>query len=359
MPLFSSRCLSAAIVGAVVTGLLTMVGPSGGEVASAQHMARPGTPREVYLASLYRGPHPGPSDLAGRILRRDREGTFDGQQDAELLRRIRTQPIRRISFNRGGSSLSLRLELSDGSSAAFKPDQTHEHTVPRKEIAAYRLNRYLGLSRVPPASHRVITPKELYTRLAPEQRHLFFRLRKEARFSPNGSLVGQVSWWVPEIRYLPLNQKAERDKWIRWLKATKPIPVDHADMAAQISAMLVFDFLINNPDRFSGNNTMATPDGTFLYFMDNTYSFNPLPQGGRLAKAAFMRTTRFSRSLYRRLQSLDAQRLASLLDVPPDCPWPLLTEEEMEAVIQRRGYAIQRITSIIARHGWERTMVFP
>src|SRR5581483_6750058 len=79
-------------------------------------------------------------------------GTFLGMSDELLLQRVRTQPIVRFKLNHGGSSLSFRIELADGSRAAWKPTQTNTQTIPRKEIAAYRLNRLLGLNAVPPAA---------------------------------------------------------------------------------------------------------------------------------------------------------------------------------------------------------------
>ncbi len=67
--------------------------------------------------------------------------------DELLLERVRTQPIVRFKFNHGGSSISFRVEFADGSRAAWKPTQTNTQTIPRKELAAYRLNRLLGPQR--------------------------------------------------------------------------------------------------------------------------------------------------------------------------------------------------------------------
>ena len=44
-------------------------------------------------------------------------------------------------------------------------------------------------------------------------------------------------------------------------------------MAAQVSTLIVFDFLTANPDRYSGGNMKMSPDGKQLFFMDNTMSF--------------------------------------------------------------------------------------
>lgn len=311
------------------------------------------------LASLYVQPwRPSGGPAASTVLR-ERPGFWNGVRDDALLHRIQRQPIKKIAFNLGGSSLSLRLFLADGSSAAFKPEQIHTQTVPRKEIAAYRLNRLLGLARVPPATWRVVSLREVYRKIVPTQRHLLFRIRKEARFRRAWQLAGEVSWWIPRIKYIPIDRWKARKRWYQWLKAYKRLPTRFVQATAQLSVMLIFDFLINNPDRFSGYNTMSTPDQSFLYFMDNTYSFFPSPRGGRRARNGLHRTMRFSRHLYRSLKAITPERLRAAMRVRPGAPFSLLTDEEMRAVIARRYYAVQHINRVIARYGWAKTMVFP
>jgi hypothetical protein len=314
---------------------------------------------EGYLAALFGDSpevQPPPAVALGP---RDRAGFWEGVADDAILERIRTLPIQKITFNRGGSSLSLRLHLVGGLSAAWKPDQVHEQTVPRKEIAAYRINRLLGLSRVPPATHRTITLREVLDKLAPEDRHLAFRVKQEARIGKDGTLVGEVSYWIPEIRYVAIDQWKVRNRWLDWLKAYKDLQPETNERAAQLSTLLIFDFLINNPDRFSGYNVMSSPDGRFFYFMDNTFSFQPQPEGGWQARSGFHRAQRFSVRVYRQLKALTRERLDAELGREAAAPWPLLTPEEAAAVIARRSHALQTINGVVARFGWERTMVYP
>src|SRR5205814_10322727 len=88
-------------------------------------------------------------------------GTFMGMSDELLLERVRTQPMVRFKFNHGGSSISFRVDFADGSRANWKPTQTNTQTIPRKEIAAYRLNCLLGLNAVPPAAPRAVSRAHL------------------------------------------------------------------------------------------------------------------------------------------------------------------------------------------------------
>ena len=46
-------------------------------------------------------------------------GVFLGMSDDLLLGRVRSQAITRVKVNRGGSSLSFRVDFADGSRAAF------------------------------------------------------------------------------------------------------------------------------------------------------------------------------------------------------------------------------------------------
>ena len=49
-----------------------------------------------------------------------------------------------VKLNHGGTSLSLRIDFAGGARAAFKPEQTHPQSDPRRrEIAAYRIDRLL------------------------------------------------------------------------------------------------------------------------------------------------------------------------------------------------------------------------
>jgi len=71
--------------------------------------------------------------------------------DDTLLAPLAATPVTGVKLNHGGTSLSLRLEFRSGARAAFKPQQTHPQSDPRREIAAYRIDRMLGIGHVPPA----------------------------------------------------------------------------------------------------------------------------------------------------------------------------------------------------------------
>ena len=103
-------------------------------------------------------------------------GTFLGMQDELLIDRMRTAEVKQAKLNKGGSSISFRLDFADGSRAAFKPEQINPQTVPRKEVAAYRVNRWLGFNAVPPATMRTFHKDDLIGKLPPEAAFLANRI---------------------------------------------------------------------------------------------------------------------------------------------------------------------------------------
>ena len=301
---------------------------------------------------LARPPEPA---LAG-----DAAGTFLGMSDDLLLARIRTAPIKKAKVNKGGSSLSFRLDFADGSRAAFKPAQTNLQTIPRKEVAAYRLCRLLGLIGVPPAAPRSVTRNELLDHLHPDSLPSLPRIRAETLFNPQGKTLGAVSYWIPEIRDAGLDTPDGMKKAAAWIKVATPLAPEDESLAAQFSALVVFDFLAANPDRFSGGNIKASPEGDRLYFMDNTMAFFLAPEGHARNRAWLEATERFSRALVAALPRVTQARLERLLAAGPDSDGQeILTSGEIRAVVARREAVQHHIETVIAQYGESNVLVFP
>ncbi|MFH0902616.1 MAG: hypothetical protein V2A73_18455 [Pseudomonadota bacterium] len=290
-------------------------------------------------------------------------GVFRGIRDDYLLEPLRDSTVVRSKFNRGGSSISLRVDFSSGARAAFKPEQTNLQSIPRKEVAAYRIDRLLGINAVPPAIARELPVADLIARLDPGSRALLPRFMREAKQGEEGTVAGELSWWIPElvdarIEGFEIDDVNGIVLWKRYLTVGAPVPVSAERLVEQISKMVSFDFLINNPDRWSGANTKTSPDGRVLFFMDNTMSFGPEPSGVMKVHVYLGRVQRFSRSLYQALRrlSLDDLREAMLVDTGPY--EQLLSDREMDAVITRRDRLVDYIDSLIAAHGEQAVLVF-
>jgi hypothetical protein len=286
-------------------------------------------------------------------------GTFMGMEDDFLIARLRSQPIVRMKFNKGGSSLSFRVDFADGSRAAFKPAQTNLQTIPRREVAAYRINRLLGLGAVPPATPRMVSRDEIFTHLHPDTVPMLSRIRAETVFDPRGNTAGVMMVWVPVIKDSGLDTPEGMHESSRWLTHGQAIPTEKHALAAQLADLLVFDFLISNPDRTSGGNMLTNADGSRLLFMDNTLSFFIEPQGSDKTRAAIGRSQRFSRRLYQALDRISEETLTATLSQASEGDYEILTKPEIRAVVSRRDYIQKYINGLVATYGASEVLYFP
>jgi hypothetical protein len=285
----------------------------------------------------------------------DATGTFLGMEDELLLERLRKAEIVKAKLNKGGSSISFRLDFADGSRAAFKPEQINPQTVPRKEVAAYRLNRWLGFNAVPPATMRTFHRDDLVGKLPPDMLFLQKRIEAETTFDTEGFTRGEVSYWIPVIVDSHLDQLENVLTWWRWMTVGEEIPADKTQLMAQLSSLLVFDMLTNNSDRFSGGNILTSKDGGSLFWMDNTFGFQIEPEGHMRCRQALFRCQKFSRKMYDALRRLDLPSLKQAMAPEPG----VLTEPEMQSVLARRDVAVKYVDGLIEQLGRDKVLVFP
>ena len=290
---------------------------------------------------------------------RESAGSFMGLEDDALIARMRSQPIARMKFNKGGSSLSFRVDLADGSRAAFKPAQTNLQTVPRKEVAAYRINRLLGLNAVAPATPRMVTRAEMFSHLHPDTEPLLPRIRAETIFDPRGNTAGVMMFRIPELKDTGLDTPEGIAQSTLWLTHGQTIPEGKHSLAAQLSDLLVFDFVISNPDRYSGGNLLANQDGSRLYFMDNTLSFFIEPEGNEKTRTALHRAQRFSRRLLQALERISEDSLERTLAQASEGDYEILTKAEIRAVVSRRDYVKNYVGGLVASFGAQEVLYFP
>jgi hypothetical protein len=130
-------------------------------------------------------------------------------------------------------------------------------------------------------------------------------------------------------------------------------------MAAQVSTLIVFDFLTANPDRYSGGNMKMSPDGKQLFFMDNTMSFYVDGDGYERNREILFKTQKFSRALYEALDKVTIMNMHRALAEELDTPYEILTPAEIAAVVSRRGVVQRYIAELVARHGDGAVLAFP
>src|SRR6185437_7620624 len=219
-----------------------------------------------------------------------------------------------VKLNRGGNSLSLRLTFASGARAAFKSQQIYPQSDPRREIAAYRIDRLLGIGHVPPAKPGRFKVADLVAAVEPGMRDYTAQRFADEALAQNGVLQGELSWWIPDIRDATIHddqgvvhrvdELAGFATWLGYLQAGASIPNDVRPMVEQLASVVLFDVLIDNADRWTGNNTKSSVDNKTLYFMDNTLSFSTFTLGHDANLAPLRRMQVFPRALVARLRTL-------------------------------------------------------
>lgn len=280
---------------------------------------------------------------------------FDRDDDT-LLAPLGATPITKLKFNHGGTSLSLRLDFASGARAAFKPQQIHPQSDPRREIAAYRVDRMLGIARVPPAKLATFAVADLIAASDIAVRDLVVQRLAQEAIAKDGFVHGELSWWIPEIRdakigEFRIDEPQGMFEWSSYLQVGAKIPPEMRGLVAQIATMIVFDVVIDNADRWTGNNTKSAPDQRTLYFMDNTLSFSTFTVGHEANLSQLHHIQVFPRDLIQRLRRLTIASLEIALDTGDDPLAPLLQPAEMQAVLARRDHVVHYVDALIAQFG--------
>jgi hypothetical protein len=225
--------------------------------------------------------------------------------DADIERFLKTARIVRTRSTDKGVTNSLRATLSDGATTHDAHVQTIDDrrvTGPAPQgaelnfrdswmfnIAAYKLDRLIGLNLVP---------------VSVERRH--------------DSKSAAFTWWIDDV----LMDEGERLK----KKLNSPRP---ADWNEQMQMVRVFDQLIYNMDRNLGN--LLITNGWNLWAIDHTRAF-------RLHKTLKSpeNVTRCDRGVFDRLKALDKAALQREMGKYL-APW------EIDAVLARRDEIVARL----------------
>jgi hypothetical protein len=280
--------------------------------------------------------------------------SFLGVDERVILRRLCDGPVQRIQRNTGGSTLSFRVWFADGGRGLFKPQQSNSVANFRAEIAAYRMSRHLGLHRAPPACGRMFDRAALQ-RTADATGDVAFSQRVMSEVLGRGDQVpGAMIHWVPG----GLENVPGSERYPALLDPTQPLADADRELARDLSAMILVDFVNDNIDRWSGGNILrqrATPQNPSppLLFMDNGAAFTigrdnlgarPADQAQRLARVG-----RVSRSLLARLRVMTAEGLGRELRLDPlGSP---VGEQGVAALLARRDRVIAHVDALVAARG--------
>lgn len=226
------------------------------------------------------------------------EVTPSPRTDKEMEQFLQTATIGKAKRNSVGVTGSLRATLEDGAFSHDAHIQTVDvfkqrfdtpeaveinfHDSYRYNIAAYRLDRLIGLNMVPVSVARKIDGKK-----------------------------ASVTWWVDDVQMMEVTRVQQGT-----------LPPDPAAWNDQMYQMRVFTQLVSNSDLNQGN-VLITSDWT-IRLVDFTRAFRvfkKLRDPGQLV--------RIDRRLYEGLRQLDKKTLKTELG-------DLLSELEINALLARR-----------------------
>lgn len=287
---------------------------------------------------------------------------MDGGADQErLLERLEESPIRWFQPV-GTTSVVFRLVFEGDGHAAFKP-RTRQHPAgPRAEVAAYRLARLLGLDNVPPAITRRIHRDTLRARLDPDLEGAWKEIVRWTLWDADGSTPGAAVHWVPGTRDLGLSRKGVRARWKGWLQVGTPIPSEHRPLARDLSNMLAFDYLVGNWERLERGTIQGPPDAERVLMRDHDTAFaTPLPPVlHRRLRDGLNSAQKFSRSFVERLARLTEPMIRAELGRDPGhaAGDPILTADQLAAVMDRRRALLSYVGSLVEAHGEPTVLAF-
>ncbi len=309
-----------------------------------------------------------------------RGAAFLGAPDEPVLRDLRESEVVRVEPGRGGRSLGFVLTLASGRRAYFKPEQSFSGARWYAEVAAYHLDRVLGLGRVPP-----VVARELPWKL----------LRAAARRHPRGDEVvvhsggrvwGALIAWV-EGPLVPLRLPPGWEQWLRvgrapflspfrrpstWLRAVRSwrqngriegplggdrwpqVRPDRPERPAELSDMILFDFLARNVDRWSEDltNVRTRGPGGPLVFLDQGAAFG----GGRASnghlEAQLRAVQRVRRATAEAIERFDLQAFRARLRSEPI--QPVLDAARLEGLRVRRQAVLEHLRALRERFGPQR-----
>ena len=325
----------------------------------------------VIVALLW--PSPGAAEDTG--------AAFLGHPDARRIEALRTAELAEVKKGKGGRSLAFKVTLTDGTLGYFKPKQTFSAAHWYSEVAAYYLDRELGMGRVPPTTGRRFRWSELRAAAGSDPRV------SELGIEEDGTLKGAFVWWIPE----PLERVRMGRNWERWVRVQKSLPITpyqrpvdyRADLnrrpgireatdptrptaqapdiearPAELSDLIVFDYLTQNVDRWGGDFTNLRSRGKSgpLIYLDNGAGFWLGEQRLGLMEARLKALQRFRRSTIDAVRALDIQRFAAELLEDPLAP--VLNQKQLDGLEQRRRAVLEHVDAMVTRFGETRVFAW-
>lgn len=319
----------------------------------------------------------GPALLLGQ----DPGPAFSGEPDAPRIDALRNGTIDAVEKGKGGRSLAFKIRLEDGTEGYFKPKQRFSAAHWYSEVAAYYLDRELGLGRVSPTTGRSIPWRTLRKAAGNDPRI------EELQPERDGNLKGAFIWWIPErLERLKMGRR-----WERWVRIQKSLPITpyqrpvdyRADLngrpgvreatdparplagkppdprrPAELSDLIVFDYLTQNVDRWGGDFTNVRIRGKNgpLIYLDNGAGFWLGNQRLGLMEARLKALQRFRRSTVEAVRGLDVDAFAARLASDP--LGPVLNEKQLNGLRERKAAVLRHVDEMVTRFGEQEVLAW-
>jgi hypothetical protein len=133
-------------------------------------------------------------------------------------------------------------------------------------------------------------------------------------------------------------------------RTLRPEP-DREDRAAEMSDLIVFDYLTRNQDRWGGDNANVLVRGArgALVFLDNGASFEPGDPRPSLMEARLHALQRFRRKTIAGVRAFDMERYKARLAA--ERLQPVLSEAQLDGLAQRRQALLEWVAHSERTHG--------
>jgi hypothetical protein len=278
-----------------------------------------------------------------------------------ILHELASAPL--LAFRPVGSTSTVfKATMRSTIAAAFKVTTSRRAHGPRSEVAAYRLARCLGLANVVPAVSRSIPVAALRAGLSADQVSRWPQIAERLSIGRDGLVQGAAIYWVDGMQDPKLDPLSGQARIAAMLRLDNPLAPQQQALAAQLSSMLAFDYLIGNWDRFSGGNLKSDASGQIIYLRDHDAAFAP-----RLSEALqrpmlkrLLRVERIGRGFYTALRALSRDTFQKELAQDPGFgPGQELDAQRVGGLFDRRQTVLSHISALIEEHGEANVLVFP
>jgi hypothetical protein len=276
---------------------------------------------------------------------------FLGKSETATLDGLRSGQLQSAEKGTSGRTLAFKVTLDSGVQGYYKPEQRLAGASWSAEVAAFYLDRALQIDRVPPVVSKRLPWKELAPVAVGDPR------AKTVVVGKDGTVRGALIAWLPEklepaqtpsgwedwIRSEPLDPfavspfqpaaaykraSAEQQKHRNGATAsavgTRPAPTPaRPELPAELSDLIVFDYLTGNSERFAADNanllTLGGSDKGPLIFLDNGSAFAGTPASGQhgLVDVQLAAVSKFRRRTTDALRALDIDALKATMAADP------------------------------------------